>query len=108
MIDALHLISIAESSEIIKPRKRRSISEMDRRSRKHIETKMVLLQSLGNAGKKRSLGHIKSYMEPNAGSSVWRRAAAHSLRHFDCDEVSLKLLSYYLFGGSAIDRRMTV
>ena len=61
---------------------------MERSQRKHIETKMVLLQSLGNAAKKRSLEHIKSYLEPNQGHTVWRRAAAHSLRHFQCDEVS--------------------
>ena len=51
---------------------------------------MILLQSLGNAGKQRSLNHIKSYLEPEVDVSVWRRVAVHSLRHFSCYEVSLK------------------
>ena len=52
---------------------------------------MVLLQSLGNAGKQRSLDHIKSYLEPDVDVSVWRRVAVHSLRHFSCYEVSFTL-----------------
>lgn len=68
-------------------RKRRSISQQDRPARKHVETKMVLIHSLGNAGKQRSIHHIKSYMQPNMGVTAWRRAAVRSLRHFSCNEV---------------------
>ena len=73
--------------KIVKPRMRRAINQYDTKARKHVETKMILLQSLGNAGKQRSIQHIKSYMEPNVGVSAWRRAAIHSLRHFKCNEV---------------------
>ena len=52
---------------------------------------MILLQSLGNAGKQRSLDHIKSYLGSDVDVSVWRRVAVHSLRHFTCDEVSHNL-----------------
>ncbi|KAH3690172.1 hypothetical protein DPMN_191891 [Dreissena polymorpha] len=48
---------------------------------------MVLLQSLGNAGKQRSLRHILSYMKPNVGVTAWRRAAINGLRHFSCNRV---------------------
>ena len=87
MNNNLTYLFIAESTQIFKPRQRRSIVQYDRVSRKHIETKAILLLSLGNAGKQRSLNHIKSYLVPNKGTSVWRRAAANSLRHFNCNEV---------------------
>ncbi|KAH3823838.1 hypothetical protein DPMN_125661 [Dreissena polymorpha] len=66
-----------DSSDIIKPRRRRSIVQHDTPALKHIETKMVLLQSLGNAGKQRSLRHILSYMKPNVGVTAWLRKTAH-------------------------------
>ncbi|WAR20850.1 CRB-like protein [Mya arenaria] len=76
----------SRSMEIVKPRRKRSIIQHDIPARKHIETKTILIQSLGNAGKTRSLRHIRSYMEPNGGVTAWRRAAIHSLRHFTCNE----------------------
>ncbi|WAR20774.1 hypothetical protein MAR_014748 [Mya arenaria] len=71
------------SMEIVKPRRKRSIIQHDIPARKHIETKTILIQSLGNAGKTRSLRHIRSYMEPNGGSA---EALVKSVIH-DSDEV---------------------
>jgi len=83
--------------KIVEPRRKRSIIQHDTLARKHIETKTVLLQALGNAGKTRSLRHIRSYMEPNMGVTAWRRAAIHSLRHFTCNEVAQKRPAKYIF-----------
>ncbi|XP_053407458.1 uncharacterized protein LOC123547213 isoform X2 [Mercenaria mercenaria] len=93
------------SMNIVKPRERRSIIQHDMPARKHIETKMVLIQSLGNAGKQRSLKHIKSYMEPNVGVTAWRRAAIHSLRHFSCNESAHALLTSAVHDGDDIVRK---
>ncbi|XP_067664253.1 uncharacterized protein [Haliotis asinina] len=78
------------SSPILE-RKKRSIHDFDHEQHHHIVSKMVLLHSLGNAGMPRSLRHIRSYLQPNVGSSTWRRAAANSLRQYTCNESALAL-----------------
>ncbi|XP_021370398.1 uncharacterized protein LOC110461300 [Mizuhopecten yessoensis] len=67
-------------------------SENDKRKSQYIVTKMTLLHVLGNAGMERSLDHITSFMEPNAGPSEWRRAAVASLKHFTCNKSADSLL----------------
>ncbi|XP_052224342.1 uncharacterized protein LOC127839993 [Dreissena polymorpha] len=93
------------SSDIIKPRRRRSIIQHDTPARKHIETKMVLLQSLGNAGKQRSLRHIMSYMAPNVGVTAWRRAAINGLRHFSCNKSADALLTSIIHDHDEVVRK---
>ncbi|KAL4222205.1 hypothetical protein ACF0H5_018243 [Mactra antiquata] len=93
------------SMDIVKPRERRSIIQHDTPARKHIETKMVLIQALGNAGKQRSIRQIRSYMEPNVGVTAWRRAAIHSLRHFSCNESAHALLTSAVHDGDDIVRK---
>ncbi|XP_045189288.2 uncharacterized protein LOC123546793 [Mercenaria mercenaria] len=82
----LNIHNEKKASKIIKPRMKRYVVETDEPAHYHIETKTVLIQSLGNAGKQRSLRHIMSYMEPNVGVTAWRRAAINSLRHFKCQK----------------------
>lgn len=94
-----------KSMKIVKPRKRRSLIQHDTRARKHIETKLVLIQALGNAGKNRSIKHIKSYMKPNVGVTAWRRAAIHSLRHFSCHESAHALVTSVVHDDDDIVRK---
>ncbi|XP_052259562.1 uncharacterized protein LOC127863913 [Dreissena polymorpha] len=94
-----------KSSDIIKPRRRRSIVQHDTPALKHIETKMVLLQSLGNAGKQRSLRHILSYMKPNVGVTAWRRAAINGLRHFSCNRSADALLTSIIYDNDEVVRK---
>ncbi|WAR20843.1 hypothetical protein MAR_014817 [Mya arenaria] len=101
----LNIHNESKSMEIVKPRRKRSIIQHDIPARKHIETKTILIQSLGNAGKTRSLRHIRSYMVPNAGVTAWRRAAIHSLRHFTCNESAEALVKSIIHDSDEVVRQ---
>ncbi|GAB1602264.1 uncharacterized protein LOC115224694 [Argonauta hians] len=81
----------SESGPILQ-RSKRDVLDTDEPQEHHIVSKMVLLHSIGNAGLPRSLSHLTSYMEPNVGTSQWRRAAIYGLRHYTCQHSSKALL----------------
>ena len=76
-----------EADRIIKPRKRRSVEVFDRRRHEYIETKLILIHALGNAGMPRSRDMIISYMDPRNGHNDWKHAAIHGLRSYGCNKV---------------------
>ncbi|KAK3094096.1 hypothetical protein FSP39_024081 [Pinctada imbricata] len=75
-----------EAKMIIKPRKKRSVREFDKRRHLYIQTKLTLIHALGNAARGRSVSLITSYMDPHDGHNDWKHAAIHGLRFYSCNE----------------------
>ncbi|XP_069134802.1 uncharacterized protein [Argopecten irradians] len=86
-----------KSAPILKQRRKRSVTEVDHPRMNHIVTKLVFINSLGNSGMERSLDHILSYLQPNQGTSAWRRAAVLGLRQFKCNKSANALLHTALY-----------
>ncbi|XP_033747032.1 uncharacterized protein LOC117332256 [Pecten maximus] len=93
----LELHNETKSAPILQQRKKRSVTEVDHPRMNHIVTKLVFINSLGNSGMERSLDHILSYLQPNQGTSAWRRAAVLSLRHYRCNKSANALLHTALY-----------
>ncbi|XP_069134862.1 uncharacterized protein [Argopecten irradians] len=93
----LGLHNETKSAPILKQRRKRSVTEVDRPRMNHIVTKLVFINSLGNSGMERSLDHILSYLQPNQGTSSWRRAAVLGLRQFKCNKSANALLHTALY-----------
>ena len=71
------------------PRKRRSVQQGSLEVDEPIPTnaRVVLLESLGNAGLPQSRDILLQHMEPNRGDHAWRRSAINALRKYSCNMV---------------------